>query len=733
MNLFMSTVDESVGLHWPKPENVTIAQTRGEGKLKIYDGNNMEITPETNLCSSLKQNQFQTLGLVGEEPGEVELTVRYGNDKIVIAEDKVMVSVLDVELIPDYDRNGKIDDADRKMLAQGTPFRFWVNDDNDASADSEGTGGNDLPGQRIRDGNDFKVNGIRDLIDFFPIFIDAKNAVKAYPFSEYFFRLKHAGQALGGFETDLTPGKCNKYLTDLDEATKDKDKNSPFLAIAELTEGFLNKIRTGTGGIVLIEAKVATEKPLLLEIVRRSDNRVIYTKQLPIRISQVEEMFRHKNLRSVPTGSDKGGAADRPHPSNIPATMDEDKYLVWVHGYNNDGDQARATFAEVFKRLFWSGYKGKFYPVSWYGDPPAVPLLAKHYHNAVINAFASAKPLADFVNSLGANTCVFGHSLGNMVVGASINDHNLRCKKYFAVDSAVALESYNAGESREDSMIALGDDTDSTSWKIFKDPPYDQLMASEWYKLFNDTNDHRKELTWRGRFANVGDGVNGTEVFNFYSGTEEVLRKYEGNSVVLEGGTQFYCWVKQEKFKGTGNFLAGLAGGSNDFCGWGFNMLDNDEDGSPLYYNLNEDEKPYVKQPDELSLDSYDLVHQPFFKPYPRELFQDGASHLINATIESQPEICAEWIVKNATVRDWLLAKAFPALTLPMGANPNNAENWKKNNFDMLPSFATSQARWPRTETEEGREKPVWFHSDYKDIAYQHVHKFYEKIVDLTK
>lgn len=277
-----------------------------------------------------------------------------------------------------------------------------------------------------------------------------------------------------------------------------------------------------------------------------------------------------------------------------------------------------------------------------------------------------------------------------------------------------------------------------TSWNVFKNPPYDQLMASEWHKLFNGTDDHRKELTWRGRFSNVGNSINGTEVFNFYSSTEEVLRRYEGN-LLTGGGFQLYCFVKQEKFKGTANFLAGLAGGSSDYCGWGFNMSDNNEDGDPLYYNVSEDGEPYVKHPDELDdIDSYDLIHKPFFKPNSRELFQDGASHIINAPAESQPEMCSDWIVKNATVRDWLLAKAFPALTLPSGANINGKFDSETlgHNFDMLPSFTMKDSQnnilWPRKELEGQINKPVWYHSDYKDIAYQYNHNFYKKIVDLT-
>ncbi|NOY75351.1 MAG: hypothetical protein GXP32_06125 [Kiritimatiellaeota bacterium] len=76
----------------------------------------------------------------------------------------------------------------------------------------------------------------------------------------------------------------------------------------------------------------------------------------------------------------------------------------------------------------------------------------------------------------------------------------------------------------------------------------------EWYRQFAGAGDHRKELAWRDRFSCVGAG-GGLEVYNFYLSTEEFLRKYDGN--YLFGGyldsreLSTYCFVKQEKFKGT--------------------------------------------------------------------------------------------------------------------------------------------------------------------------------------
>ena len=101
-----------------------------------------------------------------------------------------------------------------------------------------------------------------------------------------------------------------------------------------------------------------------------------------------------------------------------------------------------------------------------------------------------------------------------------------------------------------------------------------------------------------------------------------------------------------------------------------------------------------------------------------------------------------DMVKKHVKVRDWLLAIAFPATTLPMGANPLGVglgDDGKpifpdKNNIDMTATCMTDSLLWPRTEKFEGKDDvPSWFHSDYKDIPYQHTWKFYQKINLLMK
>ena len=86
-------------------------------------------------------------------------------------------------LVPDYNRDGKIDPADYERLAAGEAFTIWLNDDDDDdgtdSGAEAGDTNNDLHDVPGGDGNDKdcedgQVNGRCDLLDFFPVLVDVK-------------------------------------------------------------------------------------------------------------------------------------------------------------------------------------------------------------------------------------------------------------------------------------------------------------------------------------------------------------------------------------------------------------------------------------------------------------------------------------------------------------------------------------------------------------------------------
>ena len=88
-------------------------------------------------------------------------------------------------LVPDYNRDGKIDNVDYGRLEAGEAFTVWLNDDDDGEGTDDGAEAGDTNNDLhdVPGGNDDKdfaddhVNGRCDLLDFFPVLIDVFGVV----------------------------------------------------------------------------------------------------------------------------------------------------------------------------------------------------------------------------------------------------------------------------------------------------------------------------------------------------------------------------------------------------------------------------------------------------------------------------------------------------------------------------------------------------------------------------
>ena len=125
--------------------------------------------------------------------------------------------------------------------------------------------------------------------------------------------------------------------------------------------------------------------------------------------------------------------------------------------------------------------------------------------------FQTAPLLANFLSTLtNRPTVVLAHSLGNMVTLSALSDHEAPMSKYFMLDAAVATETIDPAIGANTNMVR-------PDWQNYGNYSW----ASDWYELFA-TNDARSTLTWNGRLKNYGN----TQLYNFYSSGEQVLRTY---------------------------------------------------------------------------------------------------------------------------------------------------------------------------------------------------------------
>ena len=493
--------------------------------------------------------------------------------------DAVRTTPLLAALVPDYNHDRVIDEKDIERAERGDTYYFWINDDDDSGE----TGGDDIPGEHSFGGEldcrNYKVDGVRDLIDFFPVALDIKSLVELFPANVYSYRLKSADENLNVVFPDLSVATVENYLTDVDTArrlaeapTKQLRASGEFLAtlgevLSGRTQTKLDELigaaaTQDTSPVILLEGVKPSTAPLVLEIKDQTGNQV-FTTSLKLSLDGVEQMFRHKNLIGVlssqksdyqlkghdPVPSDKGmpdrltkNGFDNPERfAGFDADNDGNNF-IHVHGYNINDQGARGEQSEAFKRLYWSGSKARFWGITWYSWESQWPLLERtpNYHVNVRHAFNSGRLLKEFVNqNVAGDVTVFAHSLGNMMVSAAIEE-GMSVANYLMVNAAVAeeaftpQEAYDGGtgyESNTPWRSATKEQMYHPAWRYpdavgvdFDQGYQPQLWASEWYKLFAP-DDGRSTLTWRNRFAKVRDLID-IDTFVYYSPTDEAFRPF---------------------------------------------------------------------------------------------------------------------------------------------------------------------------------------------------------------
>ncbi len=602
---------------------------------------------------------YVTLVALGE--GTVDLRYEFAtvhNRACVYDSDELKITAIPPPILADYDRNGIINDVDKEIYYTGRPLRHWVNDDND-SGDVATDGSDNLAQGANADCRNAIVDGRCDLLDFAPVGVNVISLALNIPLRGYYdFRLSHASESVNFIETDLLQHEAGSFLT--------TDLSLEQSAVRRITSQGVN-IQLGTQVVLIEGIQESSSNPLVFSIYK--DSKKIISFNLPLRISDVEDMYRWLNLRGIAGGS-INRATDLSVPLNFPDAESNGKMFTFVHGYSVSEEKARGWNAEMFKRLWQSGANSMFTAVTWYGDDSRISWfddLTPNYYANVENAFASASTLAGIIATLpGTEKYIAAHSLGNMLVSSAAVDYNLQYNKYFMLNAAVAQEAY-------DSNIV----TNTMANPDWRNTYTNRLWASNWYKLFEtDPNDGRGKLTWRGRFAGI------TNAINFYSPTEDVLRPSDGTEPSLGAES---AWVFQEMHKGT--FFMTIAPGNSE-GGWGFNS-----EYESWWFGANMNPNPASEISDN------QLKIEPFFKPFDEdEIF--GTNGYV---VASYPN-----------VRRRILADGIPALSNPMGC----AEIEKVASISLMDYMSSP---WARKDKE-------WLHSDIKDIAYYYNFRFFSKI-----
>lgn len=770
------------GVEYPLPANNTIA--RIDERNNLYDINRFTswtTDPKTFVSvPTSSQNSYvaiPTRSISLPEGYSTNPRVTPGDPTLQIgllssAEGAVPAIFVPAEIRPDANRDGIItvnrmpDDPDRLLAEQNLPWYFWVNNDNDSGE----TDGNDIPGEGTN-GQDSSVNGVRDLVDFFPLHLNIARLLRVLPPNTpgISYNLAQNDGAANFLTTDFLPDSAGKYNSDANFARSLGEKPVTRITAdgAPLDATLLAQASIQDRGIILVEARAPTTKPLKLEARRGTE--LLARVDLPLSFSGVEDMFRHVNL--VGAVGMKQVTRPRGSPPNWSEKLESQQAFLFLHGYNVNQKQARGWQAEFFKRLWWSGSKAQFWGVTWYGSESQVPgaNFTPNYQLNVIHAFGTAPIFRQFIDELRDKTAVnkinvAAHSLGNLVVSSAISDHGAPIDRYFMLNAAVAAEAYD-GEKGDGHVLQADDGTaflPHTEWNKERGSVYPpRLWASNWHKLFPApssnpaTVDARALLTWRNRFA----PRNTTDYYDFHSTGEEVLgydEQHTENTPSLLGvlATEiktylhitrpgelrqpngYQTWIYQEQLKGrttTGKVL-----GSN-YGGWGFNNFilrktPTPNGGGPLLAPV--DMSPEDAIAAEPYLLNVDLQAEPFFRPGGYWTRVGTWKYDPNTKINSWITAPLRQLYGQSTGsafaslhRDTLLARMIPAMSPPAGRIPVprlTTDAGEERNFDMSSSTIRGNLeQWPSPPL---RNDKKWRHSDLREIAYPYVNGLYKRI-----
>ena len=632
---------------------------------------------------------------------------------------KATLHVLRGAIVPDYDRDGVIGSSDKTAIR--APLRMWLNDDDDSGAIQSNSSG-DTPCTSSPDSGNDAVDGLSDLVDFFPVHIDFGEALDtifdvpgANP-SKVEVRLLCDNATLGGVETAFLAGEAGRHLSDPTAGVQNAAVRNVGSSGTNLTHALVAAMRQNPSkGIVLLEGKirspVSTPAELTAEILY--DGKCAFSNSLPVLVAPVEEFYRWYNLRAV-TGGAVSRATDTANPTAFPDAAAALENVVFIHGFRVSEESARGWSAEMFKRLWQGGCNAKFHAFTWRGNDGVVENGGLNYHGNVVHAFETAAAFAAMnAQSISGPTTVFAHSLGNMVVSSAIQDHGFRPAKYFMLNAAIPAEAFDATQWNTN---ALNNPFEFEDWIGYPAKSW----ASCWHQLF-PTNDIRSKLTWKGRFANVPQL---TLLYNYYSSGDEVLSVFDtpdsdGSGKITVhpfglGGATYHSWQKQERFKGRWgqSFLAGWDGTSD--MGWGFSTQGYYGNGQPPLYQS---------------------VYNPIDPDNPVKVrsapYGTNAAHVasseqlrIDPVFNHTPPVILSENLLSSDI-DEILARGVPALSGPVGAVPMiNLPPSREKNLNIDANIVNCPS-WPR------RLEPTWngwLHSDVKDIAFPFVRSVFINI-----
>ena len=626
----------------------------------------LSITEWKRLVRKATFKRETTLQLLAYGTGSADLVFGYagGKDGKYLHDEAVQtITAIRPPLLPDYNRDGRIDDSDAFDYSNGRKLYFWANQDTwrgDDAFSQYSDGVHFTPMLFPTNGADMVVNGRNDLVNLCPFAVDMSQFVNAWGDE----KVKYELTTTSGDNVHVVP--VDMFWSSIGNIVSEDQRAMDGVALHSAGfQMFKHSDRTGCDeyelpmelirlgernkGVIAFEfAKPEKEVYLRVHLMNREDKTTLFEREIKICVLDVHDMYRWINLdyvcepRKEDDKTEEDKARERKYVSRDWVSWPDDEHadanVFFVHGFNVHIDEAWDWSQAMFKRLWWAGMNAGFTAVRWYGNegqlwvPKIKPFTdsngygTRNYHQNVFNAFRTAGALSRTANQLpGKRKYYIAHSLGNMLVCAAKQFHGLEYDKYMMLNAAVAMEALDPSAYAKQIMTPK-------AWRAYPDT----VKASHWYDLFDEL-DERRKLTWRGLFKDVDN------VVNFYSSMDEVVANGDGNWKWPL--TRDFAWYNQERAKGT------ILVDYEHETGWVFSSEYRKRKKS--HHNNSSSYRRYTPS-EAKGIDKEKLKLKPFCGEFSREeILGDGGSEFI----------------RNNEYRWRVLSHGVPAESLAIGAN----------------------------------------------------------------
>lgn len=489
---FRMNPDSGFGPGFDQPARAASTQQVTAAGVDIFAGD----TGSAAFRDLAIQNQGAIILVEARQTTTQPLVLEVSREDQVAVTIVLPLTIVSAQLLVDANRDGEIKADGSDATSVERPFRFWLNDDIDRghTVDGDDHEEDDLltsPDGKL-DWEENRIQSRRDLEDYFRLWIDFSGLNPALKNGEVFLGLRWANtmgtpavklyphhQTNGGpgylvdettatqqIEGSLVLGEFNLAIADQRDrnGTPSLDAN-PTQTLIEGSQVFVLPTWLFAGlsesvskAYFLAEGCKPGQGQLQVVILKKDGENYTSIGDGPgvwLDLKSVANFYERWTAGDR-NGGDPAASATRQrfmsrsgnsvtyeagfaYPSDAP---EEQKYILYVHGWNMQPEEKNRFAETAFKRLYWQGYKGRFgvfcWPTTynfgalvkddstvktWLNSGYSASTDPTNYDRGEWAAWKSSFPLTELLTTLRASyqsVNVVAHSMGNIVAGEAL-------------------------------------------------------------------------------------------------------------------------------------------------------------------------------------------------------------------------------------------------------------------------------------------------------------------------